>query len=112
MFLFGGMCEIIYTLHFKSFLHIELVFYVNLTNVSYTGTTSSYYRILQCNQSNFSFNNVIKLYFPFFFKNVAYMCNIGSYKQDIVTFLFSLGCPHFQTFLAVIIFADNLLDNL
>lgn len=40
------------------------------------------------------------------------MCNIGSYKQDIVTFLFSLGCPHFQTYLAVIIFADNLLDNL
>lgn len=42
------------------------------------------------------------------------MCNIGSYKQDIVTFLFSLGCPHFQTYLslAVIIFTDNLLDNL
>lgn len=55
MFLFGGMCEIIYTLHFKSFLHIELVFYVNLTNVSYTGTTSSYYRILQYNQSNLKF---------------------------------------------------------
>lgn len=40
------------------------------------------------------------------------MCKIGSYKWDIVTFLLSVGCPHFKTYWTVIIFTDNLLDNL
>lgn len=40
------------------------------------------------------------------------MCNIGSYKWEIVTFFLSVDCPHFKTYWTVIIFTDNLLDNL